>query len=76
MISICSWPGLILFLIFISHKDNFFYKLLTRKYIFQLASSSIRPIAKVFILMKRICLHIPLILQNNYSLHAPDFRRL
>ena len=52
----------------------FFYKLLTRRYIFQLKSMNIKVLAKVLTLATRICL--PLVLRNNYSLHAPNFERL
>ena len=52
----------------------FFYKLLNRRYIFQLKSMNIRALTKLLTLTTQICL--PLVLRNNYSLHAPNFKRL
>ena len=52
----------------------FFYKLLNRRYIFQLKSMNIRALTKLLTLTTQICL--PLVLRNNYSFHAPNFKRL
>ena len=55
-------------------KAIFFYKLLTRNYIFQLTMYEHKGVNDLSILTARIFL--PLVLQNNYSLNPPYFRRL
>ena len=57
-----------------AYKANFFYKLLTRKYTFRHEKYEDRALAKVLIL--RIGVFLPLVLQNNYPLNAPNIRPL